>query len=232
MDWQRFAQGIAAMAHDLLEQESVAGTLERIAASATELVEGCDAAGILILRGDTVQTLAVTGPLAEESHRLQERLKEGPCFDAARRRDGERVFRIADMTGIQQRWPAFAPQAADLGIGSMMGFLLGTDAENLGALNLYSRLPGRFTETSETAGWVLASHAAVALSSARHHAQMAEAVATRHVIGEAMGILMARRSIVENEAFNMLRRHSQDHNVKLREVARQVTEIGTLPRPA
>ncbi|MFD5199043.1 GAF and ANTAR domain-containing protein [Streptomyces sp. NPDC058375] len=230
MDWQRFAQRIAAMAHELLEQDSVAGTLERIAGSATELVEGCDAAGILILRGEQVQTLAATGPMAEESHRLQERLKEGPCFDAARRRDGERVFRIADMTELQQRWPAFAPQAAELGIGSMMGFLLFTDDENLGALNLYSRLPGRFTETSETAGWVLASHAAVALSSARSHAQLTEAVATRHVIGEAMGILMARHRVPENEAFNMLRGHSQGHNTKLREVARQVSELGALPR--
>ncbi|GGS80958.1 transcription antitermination regulator [Streptomyces badius] len=230
MDWQRFAQRIAVMAHDLLGQESVAGTLDRIAGSATELVEDCDAAGILILRGEQVQTLAATGPLAEESHRLQERMKEGPCFDAARRRDGERVFRISDMTVLQQRWPAFAPQAAELGIGSMMGFLLFTDDENLGALNLYSRFPGRFTETSETAGWVLASHAAVALSSARNHAQLTEAVATRHVIGEAMGILMARHCIPENEAFNRLRGHSQDHNVKLREVAREVTELGDLPR--
>lgn len=231
MDWQRFAQRMAAMAHDLLEQESVAGTLERIAGSATELVEGCDAAGILILSGDQVQTLAVSGALAEESHRLQERLKEGPCFDAARRRDGERVFRIADMTALQERWPAFAPRAAELGIGSMMGFLLFTDEENLGALNLYSRLPGRFTETSETAGWVLASHAAVALSSARHHAQLTEAVATRHVIGEAMGILMARRLIAENEAFNVLRGYSQNNNVKLREVALAVCEQGALPQP-
>ncbi|MFJ3561203.1 GAF and ANTAR domain-containing protein [Streptomyces anulatus] len=231
MDWQHFAQRIATMAHDLLEQDTVAGTLDRIAASATELVEGCDAAGILILRDGHVQTLAATGPMAEESHRLQESMQEGPCFDAARRRDGERVFRIGDMTALQQRWPAFAPSAAELGIGSMMGFLLFTDDENLGALNLYSRLPGRFTETSETAAWVLASHAAVALSSARNHAQLTEAVATRHVIGEAMGILMARHRIPENEAFNVLRRYSQDANVKLRDVARRVTELGALPHP-
>ncbi|MFJ6514110.1 GAF and ANTAR domain-containing protein [Streptomyces sp. NPDC091406] len=229
MDWQHFAQQIATMAHDLLEQDSVSGTLDRIARSATELVEGCDAAGILTLRSDQVQTLASTEPMVDESDRLQGRLKEGPCFDAARRRDGERVYRIADLTVLQQRWPAFAPPAADLGIGSMMGFLLFTDEENLGALNLYSRLPGRFTETSETAAWVLASHAAVALSSARNQAQLTEAVATRHVIGEAMGILMTRHRIAENEAFNVLRRHSQDHNIKLREVARQVTELGALP---
>ncbi len=72
-----------------------------------------------------------------------------------------------------------------------MGFLLFTEDEDLGALNLYSRRPGAFTEASELAGWLLASHAAVAFSSARTHAQMERAVATRHVIGEAMGISWA-----------------------------------------
>ncbi|PVC80348.1 GAF and ANTAR domain-containing protein [Streptomyces sp. CS131] len=229
MKWEHFAQQIATMARDLLEQDSVTATLERIAASATELVEGCDAAGILILRDDRVQTLAATEQLVADSDGLQERLKEGPCFDVACRLSAERVYRIADVTAGQQRWPAFAPPAAALGIGSMMGILLFTEDENLGALNLYSRLPGRFTETSETAAWVLASHAAVALSSARHHAQLEQAVATRHVIGEAMGILMASRRLTESDAFDVLRRYSQDHNVKLREVARQVTELGALP---
>ncbi|MFJ1804472.1 GAF and ANTAR domain-containing protein [Streptomyces sp. NPDC088180] len=229
MDWERFARQTAAMSHDLLEQDTVAGTLERIAGSATELVDGCDAAGILILRDGRVETLAVTGPLAEESHRLQERLQEGPCFDAARLRGGERVFRIENMTALQHRWPSFAPRAAELGIGSMMGFLLFADDANLGALNLYSRLPGRFTDTSETVGWVLASHAAVALSSARNQAQLTEAVATRHVIGEAMGILMARHHIPEDDAFNVLRRYSQNRNVKLGVIAREVAELGALP---
>src|SRR5690606_32295337 len=75
-----------------------------------------------------------------------------------RRSQGERIFRIADLTGEHQRWPAFAPQAHALGVGSMMGFLLFTDDEEFGALNLHSRKPGAFTEASELAGWMLASH--------------------------------------------------------------------------
>ncbi len=125
--------------------------------------------------------------------------------------------------------PDFVPQAEKLGVGSMMGFLLYTEDEDFGALNFYSCEPGAFTADSETAGVLLASHAAVALSSARTHAQMQQAVATRHLIGEAMGILMARHQIAENEAFNVLRRYSQDRNVKLRELARQVCELGRLP---
>jgi hypothetical protein len=110
----------------------------------------------------------------------------------------------------------------------MMGFLLFTEDEDFGALNVYSGRPGAFTEASELAGWLLASHAAVAFSSARTHAQLEEAVATRHMIGEAMGILMGSHRLTEEEAFAVLRRYSQANNIKLREVARRVCELGDL----
>ncbi|MER5374233.1 GAF and ANTAR domain-containing protein [Streptomyces sp. NPDC002553] len=229
MDWDRFAQKMASMARDLLAQESVGATLERITASAIELVDGCDAAGILLLRGSEVETLAATDQLVVDSDRLQARLGEGPCFDAARTATGERVFRIADFTAEQPRWPAYAPRARALGVGSMMGFLLFTEEEDLGALNLYSRRPGAFTEASELSGWLLASHAAVTFSSARTHAQLEQAIATRHLIGEAMGILMGRHQLSEEQAFDVLRRYSQENNVKLREVARLVCEKGAAP---
>ncbi|MFC9960996.1 GAF and ANTAR domain-containing protein [Streptomyces nigra] len=228
MDWAWFARQMASMARDLLAQESVDATLGRITHAATELVEGCDAAGILVLRGDAVRTLAATDDLVVVSDRIQRELREGPCFDAARSRTGERVYRIPDFTADAGRWPRYAPRAQELGVGSMMGFLLYTEDEDLGALNLYSRRPGAFAEASELAGWLLASHAAIAFSSARTHAQMEEAVATRHVIGEAMGILMGRHGLDETQAFDVLRRYSQENNVKLREVARQICEKGAL----
>lgn len=228
MDWDRFAQQMASMARDLLAQQSVDATLERITASATELVNGCDAAGILVLHGAEVETLAPTDQLVVDSDRLQEQLGEGPCFDAVHSARGARVFRVADLTDEPPLWPAYAPQARALGVGSMMGFLLFTEDEDLGALNLYSRRPGAFTEASELAGWLLASHAAVAFSSARTHAQMEQALATRHLIGEAMGILMGRHHLTEEQAFEVLRRYSQENNTKLREVARRICEKGTL----
>ncbi|MFD7517389.1 GAF and ANTAR domain-containing protein [Streptomyces niveus] len=230
MDWERFGRQMASMARGLLAQDSVQGTLERITGSATELVEGCDAAGILVLHPKKVETLAPTHQLVVDCDKLLVRLGEGPCFDAAQGLRERRVFRIGDLSLAQTRWPAYAPRAHALGVGSLMGFLLFTedDREELGALNLYSHTPGAFTEMSETAGVLLASHAAVALSAARTYAQMKHAVATRHVIGEAMGILMSGHHLTEEQAWDVLRRYSQKHNVKLREVASRVCEQGTL----
>ncbi|OXS34668.1 antitermination regulator [Streptomyces sp. XY006] len=215
---------MATLARDLVAQDSVQATLDEIAASAVKLVEGCDAAGILTVSKGKAVTLAVCGDMVEESDRLQGELGEGPCFDAARRVDGERLFRIADMTGPQPAWPKFSRAARDLGIGSMTGVLLYADGQDFGALNLYSRRPGAFGRDIETAGWLLASHAAVALATARTVDQLEHALETRHAIGEAMGILMERHRLSEDEAFGVLRRLSQEHNLKLRDVARRVQE--------
>ncbi|GAA4967964.1 hypothetical protein GCM10023238_39880 [Streptomyces heliomycini] len=95
---------------------------------------------------------------------------------------------------------------------------------------MYSHKPGMFTEDSETAGWLLASHAAVAFSTAKTDAQLQDAIATRHLIGEAMGILMGRHQVTEDRAFDLLRTRSQRTNTKLREVARRVCETGVLER--
>ncbi|MEU9227595.1 GAF and ANTAR domain-containing protein [Streptomyces massasporeus] len=227
MDWQKFAEEMALLARSLLRQDSVQQTLDEIAVSAVRLVDGCDAAGILAVRKGRAVTLASYGDMVEESDRRQGELGEGPCFDLARRADGDRVFRIVDMTQPQPGWPRYAEAARDLGIGSMTGVLLYTHEQDFGALNLYARRPGAFTEEIATAGWLLASHAAVALADARTIDQLEHALETRHAIGEAMGILMERHGMSDEEAFGVLRNISQHHNIKLRDVAQRVRDKRT-----
>ncbi|MFI2644143.1 GAF and ANTAR domain-containing protein [Streptomyces sp. NPDC018610] len=224
MDWREFAEQMAQLARRLLAQDSPQATLEEIVSAAVELIDGCEAAGILAVRKGRAVSLAVSGDVVEKSDRLQGELGEGPCFDAARRVDGDRLFRISDMTRPQPAWPRYAPAARDLGIGSMMGFLLYTENEDFGALDCYSSRPGAFTPESETAGWLLASHAAVAVASARTVDQLEHALETRHAIGEAMGMLRERHRLSEDDAFAVLRRISQHHNIKLRDVAQTIRD--------
>ena len=229
VEWREYAEQMAVLARDLLAQDSVQATLDEIAASAVRLVEGCDAAGILAVRKGRAVTLAACGSAVRECDRLQGELGEGPCFDLARRKDGERVYRIADLARPQPAWERFAAAARPLGVGSMTGLLLYTDNDDFGALNLYARRPGAFGKDVETAGWLLASHAAVALADARTIGQLEHAMESRHAIGEAMGILMERHGLSADEAFNVLRRISQHHNIKLRDVAQRVRANPTDP---
>jgi transcriptional regulator with GAF, ATPase, and Fis domain len=227
-EWIELATGLADMARDLLAQDSVQATLDRIVFHAVALIDGCEAAGILTVRRGQVETLACTDDVVRVSDRLQQDVTEGPCFDAER--DKKQVYRIEDMTGHVHRWPRYAPRAAELGIGSMMGFLLYTrDERDLGALDLYSSEPGAFTERFEHVGWLLAAHASVALATANHEENMNHALITRQVIGEATGIVMARYALSEREAFARITRHSQDNNVKVRKLAEAINMIGDLP---
>ena len=217
---------LAHMARDLLSQQTVQQTLDRIVAYAVDLVDGCERAGVLAIESGSLRTLAATDDVATASDGIQLELGEGPCLDATLR--DERVYRIADMSA-DARWPGYAPRAYQLGIGSAMGFLLYTRERNLGALNLYSGKRGAFGEHAEHIGWLLASHAAVAFASARSDAQLQQAIVSRQEIGEALGIVMERQKVSEQEAFDLLRRQSQDRNVKLRDLARRLTETGELP---
>lgn len=217
---------LAEMARDLLAQKSVQETLDRIVVHAVKLIEGCDDAGVLIVEDGKVSTPAATSDRVRTSDAVQQEVREGPCFDAARH--GRQACRIEDMTRTAERWPRYAARARDLGIGSVMGFRLYTEDDDLGALNMYATRPGAFTQESETLGWLLASHAAVAFSSARTHAQLKHAMASRHDVGAAMGIIMERYKADEAQAFTILKKSSQDHNLKLRDVARTVVETGEL----
>jgi AmiR/NasT family two-component response regulator len=53
------------------------------------------------------------------------------------------------------------------------------------------------------------------------------ALASRHVIGMAQGMLMLRYELTQDQAFEFLRRNSNDENIKLRDVAsRVVVQVG------
>ena len=223
----KLARVLADAARALLAQGSEQETLERIAALATSTVPGCEHGGILLLHaGGRIEPRAATSDVVRTSDQLQLELGEGPCLDALWEQE---TYRVDDMAA-ESRWPQYGPRARELGIGSMLGFQLFTSADTLGALNLYAGDTHAFEDQAEDVGWVFASHAAVALAGAAYGAQMEAAVFTRQEIGEAVGIVMERHRLTREDAFDVLRRASQEFNVKLRELARQVTETGEIPR--
>jgi hypothetical protein len=105
----------------------------------------------------------------------------------------------------------------------MLSFQLWVEGDNLGALNLYAREPHSFTEESEQVGLLFVSHAAVAMVGAQKQDQLTEGLATRDLIGQAKGILMERYGINADRAFALLVRASQNRNVKLRDLAVELT---------
>ena len=86
-----------------------------------------------------------------------------------------------------------------------------------------------FTDESERVGLIFAAHAAIAYADARKEYQLAQALATRDLIGQAKGILMERYKITGERAFLVLTRASQTSNRKLHDIATDLIAHGTIP---
>jgi GAF domain-containing protein len=216
------AQTFASIARSLLARSGIEETLHEICLLAVEVIEGCDHAGVSLVEGRRVTTRGASDPLPEAVDAQQYATDEGPCLDAIR--DHE-VVELHDLA-TEARWPDFCAAARKEGVGAMLAFKLFADEETLGALNLYADTPGAFSssETAREVGAVFAAHAAVALAAARERRHLEEALATRSSISVAMGLIMAREGVSEDEAFRILRRASQRTNLKLRELASRMTE--------
>lgn len=216
------AEAFAEMARTLLSAPSVQETLQRIVDLAVETVDGCDHAGVSLVKDGCITTRAASDDVPSRVDRLQYEANEGPCVDAIEQHE---VFRVADVSNEAARWPRFAPRVtAETGVRSMLAYRLFVEEQTLGALNLYSEAAEAFDEAAEQVGTVFAAHAAVALASAQREEHLETAIESRDVIGQAKGVLMARQNVSSEEAFEILRRASQRLNVKLRDVAGRVVE--------
>ena len=74
-----------------------------------------------------------------------------------------------------------------------------------------------------------AHHASLALGAVMERDNLNRAVAARHRVGLAQGILMTRRQLTADQAFALLKRESQNTHVKLRTIAQTVIQTGDLP---
>ena len=74
-----------------------------------------------------------------------------------------------------------------------------------------------------------AHHASLALGAVMQRDNLNQAVAARHRVGLAQGILMTRRQLSADQAFALLKRESQNTHVKLRTIAQTVIQTGDLP---
>jgi GAF domain-containing protein len=213
------AETFAEMARVLLEERSVEAMLARICHLAVAIVEGCQSAGISIVDSGGITSWLRTDEMARVVDQIQAEIDEGPCIDAIRLHE---LF-ISGSLSDEPRWPNFSRRAHDhTGVESVLSLRLFAGQHTLGALNLYSSRPHAFDDQDVAVGSVFAAHAAVALAGAERGAQLEAKAASRDVIGTAKGIIMARGSITDDEAFAILRRSSQRLNLKLREVAENV----------
>lgn len=209
------------------DEDSSKQAMDRAVVVATQILSGCDAAGVCVVyRGDRVDTHATSHDALRRVDSLQHQLKEGPCLDALRQQDTVQ----SDDLAIDERWPKWGPEVAGLGFSSIVSYRLFSTDTTLGALNLYGKSKSAFTAEDVHDGVALAAHIGVALAGAQEVENLEKALGGRTVIGQATGILMERFDMTSDRAFGLLSKISQNRNLKLRQLAEQIVQTRAVPK--
>jgi hypothetical protein len=220
-----------ALAENLLSASTVQRVLQRVVDAAQITVPGADLVSVTMRADGAFHTPVETHELATRLDALQYRLGEGPCVEATRS-PGLGVTFSRDLAAGRE-YPRFGPAAATLGVHSVLavGLFPESSTPRTGALNVYSYKVDGIDELDRDLAVILAAHASTALAATLattaaelELAQLRQALNSRDVIGQAKGILMERRGINADAAFDALRRASQSMNVKLAQVAQTLVD--------
>lgn len=219
VDRPDLAESLAEAAREINSPRDLDTILDTIVHVAQRSLPGIDHVGISLgHKTGKIETKAGTDPLVWTLDEFQYDLGEGPCVHAI---TTEPVVWVNNLRH-EQRWPRWTPHAVEAGVRAQLGIRLFLDDKTLGGLNCYSTeidvIPPEVEHTAE----LFATHAALALGHARRAEELSTALASRRVIGQAVGIVMERYGLDEDRAFDYLIRVSQHGNVKLRDVAQEL----------
>jgi GAF domain-containing protein len=194
--------------------------IAELAENAAVEVPGAQYAGITVTRNKKqIETPAATHKWPILLDEIQQRHREGPCLTAAWE---EKTIHVADLEN-DDRFPMYRRDVLEqTPIRTIMSFQLFIAGETMGALNVYAETPHVFGRESRDVGLVFAAHSSVAWNAARRDEQFKRALASRDTIGQAKGMIMERYGVDAVQAFEVLRKLSQDSNVPLVQVATEL----------
>jgi transcriptional regulator with GAF, ATPase, and Fis domain len=195
-----------------------------ICVAATLVVTGCDHASLLVRRDGRYVTVGASDAIAQRIDDMERLACDGPCVDAIE----EETPQIETDLTTPSQWPRLAAKVvAETPVRGAMGCRILVDKRKTGALNLFSDTAGVFDTESAGQAVTLASFASVAINAVAQGEDVStlrRGLLSNREIGKAVGMLMMLHGVDEQEAFNILRRYSQDLNIKLADVARSVIE--------
>jgi GAF domain-containing protein len=193
-------------------------------------VLGADGAGVTVADASgALRYVTATNEEAATLERTQELAQSGPCMTA--HEDG-RVVAVDDVN-LHSGWPAYLQVAESVGVGSVLGVPLATEARKLGALDVYSYEKRVWTEENKTVAEVFSDMTtayilrSTELAEARDLGeQLQTALDSRVVIEQAKGMLASRHGVHVDAAFDVMRSHARSKQLKLADVAHAVINDG------
>lgn len=201
-------------------------TLPALTGGALRSVPSADYAAITVAhRKGPIETACATHRHPEALDEIQHRCGQGPVISAWE----NPVVTVTDLAS-ESRWPRYCRQAVDgTPVRSLICVQMFADRKMLVALMFYAERRDAFETEAVEVSCVFAAFAALAWRLMKRDEQFRQALASRDVIGQAKGMIMERYDIDAAQAFQLLKRLSQNMNIPVAELARRLTDRSWIP---
>ncbi len=236
LEVDRLSNLFVEVADTLVDDFDVIEFLRLVATHASEIGGGSAVGLMLSDQTGQLQFMAASSEDAALLELFQLQIAQGPCVDC--HRTGKPVVN-SDLAAAASEWPLFAPRAIELGFRAVHAYPMRLRDRVIGAMNLFGREPAPVAsaDTSRVLQ-ALADVATIGIIQERAIAQaetlteqLQSALNSRVVIEQAKGAVARALGIGVDEAFERIREHAREHNVKLTDLARRlVTEPATISR--
>ena len=210
----------------LVDDFDVVDLLTMLADRCVEVLD-VSAAGLMLASPDgELRVVASSSDTMRMLELFELQSEEGPCMDCYRTGDAVVKERLSTT---DSQWPRFAPRALDSGFRAVHAVPMRLRSQTIGALNLFRAEPGGLAEADVIAAQAFADVATIAILQHRAvvqaqviNEQLSNALNSRIVIEQAKGMVAERTGINMEQAFNLLRAHARNNNLRLADVATDV----------
>jgi GAF domain-containing protein len=222
---------LVELADNLVDNYDIIDVLTLLSTRCVETIDA-SSAGVMVARpGGELQYVASSSESMRILELFQIQANEGPCVDCY---TSGRAIINHELFDSDTSWPRFTPQAVAQGYRSVHCLPLRLRGQTIGALNLFRTDAGLLTSEDVVVAQGLADVATIAilqhqssLSARLLNEQLNFALNSRIVIEQAKGMISQFAQCDMDVAFERLRTHARNHNIRLTDVASRIVE-GTL----
>jgi GAF domain-containing protein len=227
------ARTFVELADTLVDDFDVVELLVLVADRCVEVLDVAAAGIMLASPGGDLRVMASSSEAMRLLELFELQAQEGPCLDCYRT---AAAVENQDLATADDRWPRFAAEARDAGFGSVQALPMRLRGSIIGALNLFHVEPGDMSQADVDAAQSFADIATIAILQHRAvdeaqlvNEQLQHALNSRITIEQAKGMVSERLSLNMEQAFTALRNHARNRNLRLVDVASDVTNGSLAP---
>jgi GAF domain-containing protein len=224
---------LVELADTLVEDFDVVELLSTLADRCVDVLDVAAAGIMLAAPNGGLRVMASSSEAMRLLELFELQAEEGPCLDCYR--SGQPV-QNDDLAGTDGRWPRFAAAALDAGFHAANALPMRLRGTIIGSLNLFHVEPGPMRTSDIAAAQAFADVATIAILQHRAvrenqviNEQLQSALNSRVVIEQAKGMIAEAAKVDVEQAFTILRTYARSHNLRLGDLARDITNGAMAP---